>query len=36
MHVAELWRYPVKSLRGELLQEADVLRLAFEAIARLS
>ena len=25
MHVAELWRYPVKSLRGELLQEADVL-----------
>jgi uncharacterized protein YcbX len=25
MYVAELWRYPVKSLRGELLQEADVL-----------
>ncbi len=25
MHVAELWRYPVKSLRGELLQEAEVL-----------
>ena len=24
MHVAELWRYPVKSLRGELLQEAEV------------
>jgi uncharacterized protein YcbX len=26
MHVAELWRYPAKSLRGELLQEAEVLR----------
>ena len=26
MYVAELWRYPVKSLRGELLQEAEVLR----------
>jgi uncharacterized protein len=25
MHVAELWRYPVKSMRGELLQEAEVL-----------
>jgi uncharacterized protein YcbX len=25
MHVAELWRYPVKSLRGELLQSAEVL-----------
>jgi MOSC domain-containing protein len=24
MHVAELWRYPVKSLRGERLQTADV------------
>lgn len=24
MHVAELWRYPVKSLRGERLEEADV------------
>jgi len=24
MHVAELWRYPVKSLRGERLQIADV------------
>ena len=26
MHVAEIWRYPVKSLRGELLQEAEVLQ----------
>jgi uncharacterized protein len=26
MHVAELWRYPVKSLRGEPLQEAQVLQ----------
>ncbi len=26
MHVAELWRYPVKSMRGERLQEAEVLR----------
>jgi uncharacterized protein YcbX len=26
MHVAELWRYPVKSLRGELLQAAQVLQ----------
>ena len=25
MYVAELWRYPIKSLRGELLQEAEVL-----------
>jgi uncharacterized protein YcbX len=25
MHVAELWRYPVKSLRGEALRSADVL-----------
>lgn len=24
MHVAELWRYPVKSLRGERLEQADV------------
>lgn len=26
MHVAELWRYPVKSMRGELLREAEVLK----------
>jgi MOSC domain-containing protein len=26
MHVAEIWRYPVKSMRGELLQQADVLK----------
>jgi MOSC domain-containing protein len=26
MHVAELWRYPVKSMRGELLQQAEVLQ----------
>jgi hypothetical protein len=25
MYVAELWRYPVKSMRGEQLQSADVL-----------
>jgi uncharacterized protein YcbX len=25
MHVAELWRYPVKSLRGEQVTEAEVL-----------
>ncbi len=25
MHVAELWRYPVKSMRGELLRQAEVL-----------
>lgn len=25
MHVAELWRYPVKSLRGEQIAEAEVL-----------
>jgi len=24
MHVAELWRYPVKSLRGERLEQAEV------------
>ena len=27
MHVAEIWRYPVKSLAGEKLELADVLRL---------
>jgi uncharacterized protein YcbX len=26
MHVAELWRYPVKSMRGELLQQSEVLK----------
>ena len=26
MHVAELWRYPVKSIRGEMLQSAEVLQ----------
>jgi uncharacterized protein len=26
MLVEELWRYPVKSMRGELLQEAEVLK----------
>jgi uncharacterized protein YcbX len=25
VYVAELWRYPVKSMRGELLQQAEVL-----------
>src|SRR5690349_24932193 len=24
MHVAELWRYPVKSLKGEQLQQAEI------------
>jgi uncharacterized protein YcbX len=24
MHVAELWRYPVKSMKGEQLQEAEI------------
>jgi MOSC domain-containing protein len=27
MQVGELWRYPVKSLRGELLEEAEVTEL---------
>jgi uncharacterized protein len=27
MHVAEIWRYPVKSLKGEQLQEAEVKEL---------
>jgi uncharacterized protein YcbX len=26
VHIAELWRYPVKSMRGEALQTADVTR----------
>ena len=26
MYVAELWRYPVKSMRGEQLQQAEVLQ----------
>ena len=29
MRVAELWRYPVKSLRGERLQRVEVLRDGF-------
>jgi uncharacterized protein len=24
MHVSEIWRYPIKSLKGERLQQADV------------
>ena len=24
MHVAELWRYPVKSLAGERLEQAEI------------
>jgi uncharacterized protein YcbX len=27
MHVAELWRYPVKSLRGEQITETDITEL---------
>ena len=27
MHVAELWRYPVKSLRGEPITETDIIEL---------
>ncbi len=27
MHVAEIWRYPVKSLKGEQLQEAEITPL---------
>jgi uncharacterized protein len=27
MHVAELWRYPVKSLRGEQIHETDITEL---------
>ena len=30
MHVAELWRYPVKSMRGERLEAADVRDDGFE------
>ena len=26
MHVSELWRYPIKSLRGEPIQEAQITR----------
>src|SRR3984957_14646403 len=26
MHVLELWRYPVKSMRGERVSEAEVMR----------
>jgi uncharacterized protein len=37
MHVAELWRYPVKSLRGERLDRAEVLRegLAGDRLTRV-
>jgi uncharacterized protein YcbX len=27
MHVAEIWRYPVKSLKGERLQETEITKL---------
>jgi len=27
MHVSEIWRYPVKSLKGERLQETEITRL---------
>jgi uncharacterized protein len=27
MHVAEIWRYPVKSLKGERLNEAEITKL---------
>ena len=30
MHVAELWRYPVKSLRGEALEEARITSAGIE------
>ena len=29
MHLAEIWRYPVKSMRGERLMDADVGPLGF-------
>ncbi len=34
MHVAELWRYPVKSLRGEALDSVDVLADGFRGDRR--
>src|SRR5215212_4846218 len=34
MHVAELWRYPVKSLRGEPLSSVDVLPDGFRGDRR--
>ena len=34
MHVAELWRYPVKSLRGEALDSVDVLPDGFRGDRR--
>jgi hypothetical protein len=27
MHVSEIWRYPVKSLKGERLQETEITKL---------
>jgi MOSC domain-containing protein len=27
MHVSEIWRYPVKSLKGERLNEAEITKL---------
>ncbi len=30
MHIKEIWRYPVKSMRGERVAEADVLRTGIE------
>ncbi|HEX3155606.1 MAG TPA: MOSC N-terminal beta barrel domain-containing protein, partial [Candidatus Angelobacter sp.] len=27
MHVSEIWRYPIKSLKGEQLQETEITKL---------
>ena len=34
MHVSEIWRYPVKSLKGERLKKQKSPRLEFRVIAR--
>lgn len=36
MHVSEIWRYPVKSLKGERLQEAEITRLGIPGDRRIA
>jgi len=35
MHVSEIWRYPVKSLKGERLQETEITKVGIPGDRRL-
>jgi uncharacterized protein YcbX len=36
MHVSEIWRYPVKSLKGERLNETDITKLGIPGDRRIA